>query len=366
MGRKGVGKLAPLGICEQIEVITSGGDLIQIGDLKGYITANFTLVRTDMMQDSDEPYTPTPGCVERKLRPARGTTIRMSKFDHRRVPKIEDFDRQLARRFGVKAPNWELVLRDSQKTTGAKGATRTVGELEVDLKPGTKIEFREITDDEGKSYDPPKYGAFDEEDNESDGVKATFEYEGRTYPVLGWMGYSKYPYRDDLMAGVRIYCRGKFAAQTNIFNMKAGFTGEYDVRSYLVGVLDADWLDEEEDLILTGRSDILWSDPLAQEFEAWGQRVVRHIGSLTREPMRKGGLGHCSGRRPGSREGRGGIPRRTSEGASGEDARDRQDHSKVRLGPEELEDQKALQRFSRSGVASGASHHAGTEVNRGI
>src|SRR5262249_9306161 len=85
----------------------------------------------------------------------------------------------------------------------------------------------------------------------------------------------------------RIYCRGKFAAQTNIFNMKAGFTGEYDVRSYLVGVLDADWLDEEEDLILTSRSDILWSDPLAQEFEAWGQLVVKYIGSLTRDPMRK-------------------------------------------------------------------------------
>jgi hypothetical protein len=101
------------------------------------------------------------------------------------------------------------------------------------------------------------------------------------------MGYAKHPYRDDLMAGVRIYCRGKFAARTSIFNMKAGFTGEYDVRSYLVGVLNADWLDEEEDLILTNRSDILWSDPLGQAFENWGQRVVRHIGSLTREPMRK-------------------------------------------------------------------------------
>src|SRR5262249_105928 len=72
-----------------------------------------------------------------------------------------------------------------------------------------------------------------------------------------------------------------------IFNMKAGFTGEHDVRSYLVGVLNADWLDEEEDLIRTDRQDILWSAPLGRAFEAWGQKAVKLIGKLTREPMRK-------------------------------------------------------------------------------
>src|SRR5262249_36754633 len=30
--------------------------------------------------------------------------------------------------------------------------------------------------------------------------------------------------------------------------MRAGFTGEHDIRSYLVGEVHADWLDEEEDL----------------------------------------------------------------------------------------------------------------------
>jgi len=35
MGRKGVGKLAPFGICEKIEVITSGGDSIRGTDDSG-------------------------------------------------------------------------------------------------------------------------------------------------------------------------------------------------------------------------------------------------------------------------------------------------------------------------------------------
>ena len=94
-------------------------------------------------------------------------------------------------------------------------------------------------------------------------MTAGFRHEGTFRPVTGWMGYSKVPYKDELMAGVRIYCRGKIAAQTSIFNQRAGFTGEHSIRSYLVGELHADWLDDDEDLIQTDRRDILWSDDLA-------------------------------------------------------------------------------------------------------
>lgn len=79
----------------------------------------------------------------------------------------------------------------------------------------------------------------------------------------------------------------KIAARSCIFNQRAGFTGEHDVRSYLVGELAADWLDEDEDLIPTDRRDILWSDELAAAFQAWGQRMVRRIGTLSRDPLRK-------------------------------------------------------------------------------
>lgn len=89
------------------------------------------------------------------------------------------------------------------------------------------------------------------------------------------------------MAGIRIYCRGKIAAQTAVFNRKSGFTGEHSVRSYLVGELHADWLDEEEDLIQTDRRDILWSDELGREFEKWGQSIVALVGTRSREPEKK-------------------------------------------------------------------------------
>ena len=88
------------------------------------------------------------------------------------------------------------------------------------------------------------------------------------------------------MAGVRVYCRGKIAAQSLLFNKGSGFQGEYSIRSYFVGELECDWLDEVEDLIQTDRRDILWSHDLGQAFQAWGQSLVAEIGKRARNPMR--------------------------------------------------------------------------------
>ena len=287
MGRKGVGKLAPFGICQEIEIISSGGKRIERKGKKkkpskGYLTAHLTLDRSEIVSDTDESYYPTPGPRDGDLATKTGTTIKLMIFDHRRVSKIEDFERQLAQRFGLSTPDWSLQLIDSLKTSGAKDSKRTVGEFTVDTMGDTKVRF-EATGGDGASA----YSAIGPNSEQIDYMDAGFTYEGVFYPLTGWVAYSKQPYQDELMAGIRIYCRGKIAAKTHIFNMKAGFTGEYDVRSYLVGALHADWLDEKEDLIRTDRQDILWSHAVAQEFEVWGQKLVKRLGKITREPRKK-------------------------------------------------------------------------------
>jgi hypothetical protein len=212
---------------------------------------------------------------------APGTTITLRGFAHRRVPTIDEFSRQLAQRFGIKTSNWKIELVDSVKTPSDAQHRADVGDFAV-----KKMENTEIT------FEPGPKGeidgkAFDSDGNPIEGIDAGFTYEDKNYPIRGWVAYAKEPYKDDLMAGVRIYCRGKIAAQTSVFNRKAGFTGEHDVRSYLVGELHADWLDEDEDLIQTDRRDILWSHDLGQKFEEWGQAVVRKIGTRARDPMKK-------------------------------------------------------------------------------
>ena len=292
MGRKGVGKLAPFGICQRIEILTSGGPMVSGKDeqgaaAKGHLTAHLILDRAKILTDTDAPYSPEIGKLDGIVRSKPGTSLKLSAFDHRRVPSIAEFERQLSQRFGVRSKNWRIELIDSLKTSGDDEYSREVGQFSLTKMENTEIRFDVEMAFDGTPKQPISHRAFDVAGKILPDVDAGFTHAGVFYPVIGWVAYSKQPYKDDLMAGIRIYCRGKIAAQTHIFNMKAGFTGEYDIRSYLVGELNADWLDEAEDLIRTDRQDILWSQELGQAFETWGQNLVKKLGTITREPRRK-------------------------------------------------------------------------------
>jgi Asp-tRNA(Asn)/Glu-tRNA(Gln) amidotransferase C subunit len=289
MGRKGVGKLAPFGICQRIEIITSGGDLVHRmdehgHDIQGYLTAHLILDRVQILSDNDGNYSPDIGSLDETLSPRTGTLLRLTNFTHRHVPAIDDLSRQLAQRFGLKSANWKIELVDATKDPADSNHRQEVGSFDIPQMENTAIRFTAVHDDHGRIRD---YQALSSEGHVRLDVSAGFDHEGRFYPVTGWVAYARDNYKDDLMAGVRIYCRGKIAAQTNIFNLKSGFTGEYDIRSYLVGELHADWLDEAEDLIQTDRRDILWSHELGQAFERWGQSLVKKVGQAARDPVKK-------------------------------------------------------------------------------
>jgi hypothetical protein len=293
MGRKGVGKLAPFGICETLEVISSGGQEIDGVDgqgdkARGYRTAHFIMRRSQIMSDDDRNYEPEVGALDETVRPNAGTRIVLRDFNRRQVPDMETFARQLAQRFGVERANWRIKLVDTNLAVGTDGRERIVGGFEIATMPNTKIVLNGPTTEAVDASRCSEFSAKDEKGQDVAGASAGFvSSNGKFYPVTGWVGYAKESYRDDLMAGIRIYCRGKIAAQTPVFNRKSGFTGEHSVRSYLVGELNADWLDEDEDLIQTDRRDILWSDELGQEFERWGQGIVALVGTRSREPEKK-------------------------------------------------------------------------------
>jgi hypothetical protein len=293
MGRKGVGKLAPFGICSTIEVISSGGDLVDGVDehgkpAKGYKTAHFTMRRDDIMSDEEENYEPVVGSLDETVRPTTGTTLIMTDFIRRQVPDMQSFARQLAQRFGMRTADWRIKLIDSSMAPGTDGREADIGAFAIETMANTNVTLQGPVSESVALSDRKNFQAIGPDGAAMPGLEAGFVHtDGRFYPVTGWVAYAKESYRDDLMAGIRIYCRGKIAAQTNVFNRKSGFTGEYNIRSYLVGELHADWLDEGEDLIQTDRRDILWSDDLGQAFEAWGQGIVELLGTLSREPLKK-------------------------------------------------------------------------------
>ena len=249
MGRKGIGKLAPFGICHEVEVITAGGPRTP----RGYAVSNLVLDLDDMLDEKTDalgnvlPYHPVPGQQDGTYKGSSGTRLILRRFDRRRVPDREDIGRQLAARFGLSQSNWAIRLADS---TGAESKI-DLSTLDVDTMPGTRIDVE----------DRP------------------VRVDGKFLPVSGWVAYAKDPYKDEVMAGVRLYARGKIVAQTRDFDIKTGFTGEFKMRSYLTGAIHAEWLDEDEDFVRTDRQDIIWNSDLGTPFREWGRELLKELAA---------------------------------------------------------------------------------------
>ena len=255
MGRKGIGKLAPFGVCRVIEVISAGGDPTD----EGYIVSHFKMDYGKILSEEDGPVEMEQGELDRTCQDHSGTTVRLLNFLPKRVPDQTTFDRQLARRFGLQQADFKIVVEDTRNPN--ENPPFRIGGLDIPTMENTRIDC---------STEPVRLE------------------DGRQLPVKGWMALAKEAYKNEEMAGVRIYARGKIVATTRDFEQPAGFTGEFTLRSYLVGEIHADWLDEDdgEDLITTDRQDILWESDHGRALRKWGANCLRRIGAASRKPRR--------------------------------------------------------------------------------
>ncbi|OGL46026.1 MAG: hypothetical protein A2W05_10510 [Candidatus Schekmanbacteria bacterium RBG_16_38_10] len=263
-GRKGIGKLAPFGVCKTIEIRSAGGKETS----KGYKVTHFQLDYNDIInyvkekskkskeEQVDYDYHPKPLEDDGKWDKKPGTIITLKNFLPKKVPDKETFGRQLSYRFGLGTTDFTIKVKDTKENPEPEFS---IQEVKIPLMEGTKIDVKNrpvITD------------------------------SGEKMPVRGWVGMSKTSYKFEEFAGVRIYVRGKIASLTRDFGLPSGFAGEFVARSYLVGEIHADWLDEKEDLIQTHRQDILWSSELGQAFSKWGREIIKEVAKAGREPRR--------------------------------------------------------------------------------
>jgi hypothetical protein len=261
MGRKGIGKLAPFGVCRVIEIISSGGEQTD----QGYYTTHFLLEYDRIMaagreDDDAERSNDVPleaGELDGTYRGQPGTTVRLSSFLPKRVPDYETFKRQLERRFALAAEDFSITVHD----TRGQQEDFEVEPFDVPIEESTRIDLSQ---------------------------RPVPLEDGQELPVTGQIGMATEAYRNEEMAGVRIYARGKIIATTRDFEQPAGYTGEYTTRSYLVGEVHADWLDADDgdDLVRTDRQDILWSSELGEALRVWGADLIKEVGASSRDPRR--------------------------------------------------------------------------------
>lgn len=256
MGRKGIGKLAPFGICKRIEVLSAGGEKTS----RGYLVSHFYMDYDRIVTDTDERARFDAGPLDRTYRGNSGTTIKLSRFLTKRVPDAETFHRQLAARFTFARPDFSVIVEDTRDPT--TNPPKNVDPLSIPTNPDTYIDLS---------------------------ARPVITEDGQKLPVTGWLAMAKEAYKHEEMTGVRIYARDKIVATTRDFEQPAGFTGEFTVRSYLVGEVHVEWLDSDDgdDLIRSDRQSILWESDLGRALKTWGAELIKEIGVKSSKPRRE-------------------------------------------------------------------------------
>ena len=259
MGRKGIGKLAPFGIARAIDVVTSGEPdaggppevhwlRFQLSALLGKGDAEFEYrpeiladrARIDAIPAEKDPTGQVKVWKGTLGAQGTGTLVIMTDMSLSRAIPTSTLMSSLGERFTV------TVGRDF--TVAVNGAVAAAG----DILP--ECEFRIPTD-------------------------------GNVVEIVGgrevraWVGFVKNASWPQDAAGVGVYSHGKIA-QDRPFTF--GVKGREIFTRYMFGVVEADWLDDmPEDLISTDRTSINWDAPQTQDLHKWGQGKVREwIGAF--------------------------------------------------------------------------------------
>ena len=249
MGRKGIGKFSAFGIAKEIVIESVKGDEV-----------NHFQMNYDELQEKEEeraiefPPLPPTGDVE------KGTKITLkyiTKFKNRRIP-IDRIRRRLARRFAVigAIEKFEVVINDEPISPADRDLKRY---LDKDMN--------------GESY----LWEYDNQEIQPD----------TGWTVSGWIGtLDRTSSEDDgIDRGIVLMARGKLVQEPFVFN---AVVGQQFALSYLIGELNVEFVDEDEDTIGTTRNSLVWDTDANTALLEWGKEEVQKIAREWARKRREG------------------------------------------------------------------------------
>jgi len=225
MAHKGIGKLAGFGIADVVTVTT----------VRNHLRTKFRMKFTDIEQlNQGETYYPEALEKSVETEDADGTEIALSSFKLERAIGADQFMKSMSRRFAVLSDSFEVYVN------------------------GQKL----------KKGDTPFQLRIPEEGVTKEGVDG--------HSIAWWVGFTEQPIEEEELRGISIIVLGKMAQKPFYFNLSGGLFGQHGMQ-YMTGEVQADFLDDDRDLVSSDRMSVLWEDPLSAPLIDWGQSKVKDL-----------------------------------------------------------------------------------------
>lgn len=256
MGRKGIGKLAPFGIAQKLTLLTISRDSrlcywFEI-DLQGLLS------ESDENTDQEFKYKPNIICDGVDI-----NELPLNKDSHGYVSKFLGL---------IDNEGGTLIIMDNlslkrkiskERISQAIGQRFTVTLLRDDFSVyinGDKVTEKQALPD--FSFRIPDSGFTYE----------TINLNGHERSVRYWVGFVEEADWPQDQAGVGVYAHGKIAQDRPfVFGLK----GREISTRYMYGVIEADWLDElSEDVVSTDRTSINWENDETEPMYDWGRNLI--------------------------------------------------------------------------------------------
>lgn len=256
MGRKGIGKLAPFGIAKKLSIIT-----INENDSKCcWLEVDLNEILKESTDSEIREFNYEPKVIYDNI-PAKDV-----KFNYDSNGKVEEFFKKIKNEKGTLIIMEDLSLKrkiPSKSLMESLGQRFTVTLLRDDFNVFVNNEL--VTEKQSLpdfSYREPLTGFTTE----------IININGIDREVRHWVGFIKEAEWPQDQAGVGVYAHGKIAQDRPfVFGLK----GREISTRYMYGVIEADWLDElDEDVVSTDRTSINWNNDYTEEMYNWGKTLV--------------------------------------------------------------------------------------------
>jgi len=254
LGRKGIGKFAGFGIADIIEIDTISRDSgertvfeMNLSTLKGadYITTEKKSIKV-ISYEPDGTYTGDKDF---------GTKVTLKMLKMKRTPSASAMRSSMLRRFLIhhNATDFKIFINDVPLPINDDELMSEFS-FPSDYKPEEIPEGVVVT-------------------NDGWGIEALGDGSGIKWKFT----FTKVPIDHEELRGVSIFCRGKVAQESFIFNLAGGLNGQHGLE-YLSGQVQADFIDAgENDAITTERQRINWEIPETSNLLEWGQDRIKKL-----------------------------------------------------------------------------------------